>query len=465
MPNARDREFGTSKAVLLGTWEYERMHPAGESGRVIPAVENSFGDMSKLLLGEACGWPSANGTVVRLDNQRSAAELPIRLIDEFKDVRGTALFYFVGHGQLSADDDLLLTVSGSDSDYVYRRATSLAFGSVVEAMRNCRAETRIIILDCCNSGNAADDPALRRGVPDEFYLMMGSATFTPAWYETGTDVERPQTYFTKALVEVIADGIRGAGEYLTLDEVFTAAHDRLKETSNLPRPTRRMGMSARDYLIARNRAFTPANGARLHRVERRAEIEQWLGAIAGVGRTFDSRMSALVSLVDEAVASETARNALEQLASDSSVPLLIRLRCVPEIGRYISGEAAIAALAPLVGGERARVAWPAMAQFIAETHKSEIGSWADDWQIAEASADPVRLWGVLMAVLMSKAGFDVEQRLTAVRELAAAGCGEHARWIAEGMLCDRRVGGATRRRIAAAAGLRGWVFGYRLGNR
>jgi hypothetical protein len=63
------------------------------------------------------------------------------------------LFYFVGHGQLHGDE-LCLALRGSPLAGP-RRATSVPFSDVRAALRECDAETKIVILDCCFSGTAA----------------------------------------------------------------------------------------------------------------------------------------------------------------------------------------------------------------------------------------------------------------------------------------------------------------------
>jgi hypothetical protein len=84
------RDYSRSRAVLMGTWDYDFLAP-------VPPAGNSLRRMARLLSGPLCGWPP--GRLLRIENERGPGDLPDRLITAFSDVVDVALFYYTGHGQ------------------------------------------------------------------------------------------------------------------------------------------------------------------------------------------------------------------------------------------------------------------------------------------------------------------------------------------------------------------------------
>src|SRR5689334_12335803 len=139
-------DYTRSRAVVMGTWNYGFLEP-------VPAAENSMRRMVGLLTGSLCGWPRER--VLTLGNEPSPGNLPDQLITAFEGINDVAMFYYVGHGQISLDDQLCLGLVQSRRDPHRRAATSLRFSDVRQALLNSDAATKIVILDCCFAGLAA----------------------------------------------------------------------------------------------------------------------------------------------------------------------------------------------------------------------------------------------------------------------------------------------------------------------
>ncbi|MFF9399120.1 DnaJ C-terminal domain-containing protein [Streptomyces sp. NPDC014744] len=83
------------------------------------------------------------------------------------------------------------------------------------------------------------------------FLMMASGEFSTAWYQSDAEAEKPQTYFTKYLVDVIERGIPGQGEALRLGAIFdTVAAELIRDRK--PEPGCRSSDQANNYFFARN---------------------------------------------------------------------------------------------------------------------------------------------------------------------------------------------------------------------
>ncbi len=129
------RDYGRSRAVLIGNWDYTFLEP-------VPAAANSLRRMADLLTGPLCGWPPDRVTVVA--NEPGRGDIPDRLVTAYDGV-DVALFYFVGHGQIAPDDELCLGMSDSRLEANRRASTSLRFGEVRSALTESHAATKIVI--------------------------------------------------------------------------------------------------------------------------------------------------------------------------------------------------------------------------------------------------------------------------------------------------------------------------------
>jgi hypothetical protein len=244
------RNFSHSRAVVMGTWEYENLEP-------VPAVRNSYERMVGLLTGPLCGWP--RDRLSGWENVLTPGDLADNLIAEFEVVSDVALFYYVGHGQIDADDQLCLALKRSRTDAHRRASTSLPFQDVRKALLASPATTKIVILDCCFSG-LASQPAntLAAKVLDATtgagaYTMAASDAYYTAWYETDPSLTQPQTYFTKYLAELVEAGLPGHPAFLRLHEIFTELSRNLAR-NKLPTPAVRNIDQGSDFLFAYNAA-------------------------------------------------------------------------------------------------------------------------------------------------------------------------------------------------------------------
>jgi hypothetical protein len=247
------RDYSRSRAVLIGTWDYAFL-PG------VPAAEHSLRRMAGLLAGPLCGWP--RDRLLLMENEPGPGDLPDRLITAFDDVSDVALFYFVGHGQLSSDDELCLGLVQSRPDPRRRAATSLRFSDVRQALRDSDASIKIVILDCCFAGLATTGAGVLAGLPGDVldltsgtgaYTLAATSAYTTAWYEQDRRLARPQTYFTKYLADLVEAGIPGQLSLLRMNQLFRQLRDNLAKDGR-PVPQSRAVDDAREFAFAYNAA-------------------------------------------------------------------------------------------------------------------------------------------------------------------------------------------------------------------
>lgn len=245
-------DFSRSQAVLVGAWDYEHLTP-------VPAARNSLDRMEKTLTGPLCNWSAGHVHTIR--NPGRKGELPDTLMDVFDGATDVALFYFVGHGQLHGDD-LCLALRESPRAGARRTTTGLAFAEVRAALRESRAKMKIVILDCCFSGQATEAAHSLGGDGADVITMTGgtgaftmaaSGALNTAWFNTDKKASAPQTYFTEYLLDAMEKGVPGQPSGLSLGPWFTSAADALARDRK-PVPTRSVRHDADRFIFARNAA-------------------------------------------------------------------------------------------------------------------------------------------------------------------------------------------------------------------
>ena len=285
-------DYSRSRAVVIGTWDYEFL-------TAVPAARNSLDRMVGLLTGPLCGWP--DDRLLVLANQRDLGDLPDRIITAFEDATDVALFYYVGHGQIDMDDQLCLGLARSRAEPNRRAATSLSFPVVRRALLDSSAATKIVILDCCFAGLASRPAAtlaafsgdvLDKTAGTGAYTMAATSAYATAWYETGPDTPRPQTFFTRYLADQVESGMPGQPAGLRLHPLFTRVRDNLARDQR-PIPEARSVDAARDFVFAHNAA-----PPQTHR-DPELEVKQLAQRLADVQAGAEARERALRAEVAE----------------------------------------------------------------------------------------------------------------------------------------------------------------------
>jgi len=77
----------------------------------------------------------------------------------------TLLFYFSGHGVVEGGR-LYLLLAGTQLESML--ATALPASAILDAMKECKANQRILILDCCNAGLVMRETGLKAGEQDRY---------------------------------------------------------------------------------------------------------------------------------------------------------------------------------------------------------------------------------------------------------------------------------------------------------
>jgi flagellar motility protein MotE (MotC chaperone) len=243
--------YAESRAILIGVSAYE---DAGFPP--IAAARNSLRAVRALLEDPGlCGWPRER--ITEITNPWSAGELAGQVADLAEETTGVLLLYYVGHGVLTDQGELCLTVTSTRRDRP--KYSGLPWETLAEILRrSCPARARLIILDCCFAGQAIEALAGdgNSGLADITHVE-GVYTLTATTRNHAAHVPPPsqqdttRTCFTSELCDLVYSGIPGKPAYLTLADIYPELRKRLK-AKGLPTPNQRGTDTAGLYPFAAN---------------------------------------------------------------------------------------------------------------------------------------------------------------------------------------------------------------------
>jgi hypothetical protein len=246
-----------SRALIVGFHAYDTLDD-------LPAVTNNVLKLQEILTSShSWGLPAEHCVVLP---SPSAPDAPTVSRDDVLDALHTVasaaedalLVYFAGHGLLSENGELHLAVPRSDHRRLYRAVHYERIRH--ELVANCRARSRLVILDCCYSGTAltgymgAGDTVANRARVEGTYIMTSTAKTAPALAPPG----ETYTAFTGELLAALEKGVPGASDPLSTDEVFQHVRRRLEHAKpRRPVPQQRARNDGHAIALARNRWKPP----------------------------------------------------------------------------------------------------------------------------------------------------------------------------------------------------------------
>jgi WD40 repeat protein len=243
------------RVLLIATATHD-----GPSLPSVPAVERSFQDLQTAFL-ERCG--------VDVDclrpvlNPADARTMAMAVTEAAQQASTVLLVYFIGHGLLlTPGEELYLAARGTDrlvpgmADH-----QALSFSSLQKALATSRASSVVVVLDCCFSGkpplsNEPSVPAFTSIEPAHGRYLIGSAEQLAL-----APPDAVHTAFTGAFLEVLEHGDPRGPHLLTLDAVYDAVFQKLRDRHR-PWPRRQAGDRSGKLVIAANSA-TPVETQQL----------------------------------------------------------------------------------------------------------------------------------------------------------------------------------------------------------
>lgn len=239
------------RVLLVGAGSYR----AGSALPDIAVAGSSVTEIGQVLT-ERCGVQPA-GLRTMIDPPDPLA-LGAALAEAAGQATDVLMFYYVGHGLVSAEGELHLGTAVTAAASQSLGYTALPFRAVRAVLDGCRARIVVIVLDCCFAARADGLPSGQ--VDDAFasaqvrgsYLLAAAARDEHALAPEGQRC----TAFSGALVSLLRDGDPRGPRWLTLDHAYRFLAQALP-AAGLPRPRRHVGGLADDLALAPNPAYRP----------------------------------------------------------------------------------------------------------------------------------------------------------------------------------------------------------------
>lgn len=233
-----------SRALLIGTGAYDSL-PG------VPEIRNNVRELRQALV---------RHTGLPLEHCRTLLDPPdlTAVGREVEDVTRAAtdllLIYYSGHGLVASDG--LLHLALPQTTQVLLPWSGIPFKHLHHAIQVSRAETKVLILDCCFSGRATqllggeDGTILGQITANGTFTLTSSPSNEPSFAFDG----KGRTAFTGALLDLLANGSSRAGPVLTLGDLHVELlHHAQKH--HLPEPQKLGTHTAEMLPLARNRRF------------------------------------------------------------------------------------------------------------------------------------------------------------------------------------------------------------------
>ncbi len=251
-----------SQFVLIGTSHYVSPpslpdappHDPSFILQELPAVLNNLSKLRELLHNpEVAGIPYTNITVISDPTNR--VDLSDRLIPAVNRAQDLLFVYYAGHGLIGHQSKKLYLGVNATTDHG-ADFNGFDFGELRLAMDSSRAKKRILILDCCFSGNALEGTSgTLSGLVDGQIAMNSTYSIASAPPNRLAIAEPGETYtaFTRELVEILENGTGGPEEFLTIDNIFQHLKTRIGLKPSLPEPRQAVHYDGASLIIAKNR--------------------------------------------------------------------------------------------------------------------------------------------------------------------------------------------------------------------
>ncbi|WP_177226681.1 caspase, EACC1-associated type [Saccharopolyspora shandongensis] len=237
-----------TRVLVAGTGKHVSTSPLPD----VPAVPGTVRDLAQVLT-DRCGLAEGNLLRPLIDPTPSALESA--LIDAASQATDALLFYYVGHGLVSAGNELYLATRDTDHFARALATKALPFSAVRDALTDSRAQAVVVILDCCFSGRARGSfgtpvaDALELATMGGTYLLASAAPETRALAPEG----RKHTAFSGELITFLRDGDPTMPALLTAEDAYRHL-SRTLPRHGFPQPHRQLSGRTGELVLATNPA-------------------------------------------------------------------------------------------------------------------------------------------------------------------------------------------------------------------
>jgi hypothetical protein len=262
-----------TRVVLIGT---TKSLSDPEHLPELPAVANNIDALKAILLDPDLVGLSSE-CIETIVDAPSASQLLTRLSKAAKSSTDTLLVYYAGHGLKSATaNGLFLAALETTQDECH--LDGVDFTRVRQIIFDSPAAKKILIFDCCYSGEVASDQmgadssVISNNIQIKGTYSIASAPRNSIAY---SPIGEKFSSFSRELISVLERGIQESVEFITIDKLYDEVKRRIASNPTLPAPQRKVELDAGEFVIARNVAWSSSPEVRLQKLEK-----QYKGEIA-----------------------------------------------------------------------------------------------------------------------------------------------------------------------------------------
>ncbi|MES4905394.1 MULTISPECIES: esterase-like activity of phytase family protein [unclassified Streptomyces] len=239
-----------SACVLIGVSTYKHLPD-------LPSVPGNLNALKRLLADDSV-WGLHPDRIKPVADPQTVGDMTDPIYDAIERATDTLVVYYAGHGlQTLEDEQLYLTASSSRRN---RSETTLAYRRLRQILESCRdrVKRRVVILDCCHSGQALDGMAVSdSALADTELKTKGSyvLTATARDEKAVADSTKPYTAFSGELIKILRTGDprHPDRELLSLDDIHKLLVHAL-DLRSLPQPHKQDQDGVGTLPFVRNRA-------------------------------------------------------------------------------------------------------------------------------------------------------------------------------------------------------------------
>lgn len=224
----------TIKIILVGVRDFD-----DENLHSLPATYDNVAELYSIFSSDHNALPKENITKFHGDSKSDI----LKSISKVTNTQKTTLLvlYYAGHGIYDEEEsEFYLTTKKTNLNEVHIESISI---SELNRTINKSVKKTALILDCCYSEQAFEFLANKRN----YFVMASSPKTETSKYPEGSKYSA----FTNELVNVLRNGLESKSQFLTFNDIFRVAKERLAE-KGFPSPKKVDRNEVEEFIIAKN---------------------------------------------------------------------------------------------------------------------------------------------------------------------------------------------------------------------
>ena len=236
----------------------------------LPTVENNVRALDRIFR-SADIMGLHDDSIEMIIDPPSASHLLKRMAKFAQQATDTLLVYYAGHGiKSSSVDGLFLATVETTEEHCH--LDGVEFHKVRQVIFKSPAAKKILIFDCCYSGEITSDEmggdvdtVVAANIKISGTYSIASAPRNKKAYAPS---EATYTAFSGEMINVLEGGIKDKSDFLTLNRIYDEVRSRIALNPKLPRPQRKTESDEGEFVFAKNAYWSAEKDTMIRQMER-----------------------------------------------------------------------------------------------------------------------------------------------------------------------------------------------------